>query len=296
MNELVTLRGVGPNEILQTAIDKKVSAIMSFLSRGKWHVAKVRLTALGADRFSIESIHSTDRPHPINIQVNQPVGISFKYDYGKFVFDTTVLDLEPLSDSIQEGCGGTIVLAVPDHVEMVQRRSYFRVNVHQSLKVSVVLWHRKQKSANQTYHTDDGQAADKSAFDEPDTTCAVHHYFQGRLVDISAGGAQVEVDEQTASCDGQPSSAQELDFRNGQFVGLRFTPLPYETPLVFNAQIRRILPAADHRTVYLGLQIVGLESSYEGRQVLARIVGVVERYYQMNQSAHKQTQLAANAV
>jgi hypothetical protein len=280
MNELVTLRGVGPNEILQTAIDKKVSAIMSFLSRGKWHVAKVRLTALGADRFSIESIHSTDKPHPINIQVNQPVGISFKYDYGKFIFDTTVLDLEPLSDSIQEGCGGTIVLAVPDHVEMVQRRSYFRVNVHQSLKVSVVLWHRTQKSA----------------FDEPDTTSAVHHYFQGRLVDISAGGAQVEVDAQTASCDGQPSSAQEREFRNGQFVGLRFTPLPYETPLVFNAQIRRILPAADHRAVYLGLQIVGLESSYEGRQVLARIVGVVERYYQMNQQNRKQAQPAANAV
>jgi hypothetical protein len=253
----------------------------------------VRLTDVGADRFSIESIHSTDKPHPINIQVNQPVGISFKYDYGKFIFDTTVLDLEPVSDSIQQACGGTIVLAVPDHVEMVQRRSYFRVNVPHSLKVSVVLWHRTQKSA----------------FGEPDTTSAVHpvrktaffsngihHYFQGRLVDISAGGAQVEVDAQTASCDGQPSSAQEPDFRNGQFVGLRFTPLPYETPLVFNAQIRRILPAADHRTVYLGLQIVGLESSYEGRQVLARIVGVVERYYQMNQSAHKQTQLAANAV
>ena len=295
MNELVTLRGVGPSEILQTAIDKKVPAIMSFLSRGKWHIAKVRLAALWDNRFSVESEHSKDKPHPINIQVDQPVGISFKHECGKFVFDTTVVDLEPSSDSTQQDWGGTIMLEVPDRIEMIQRRSYFRVNIPDSLKVGAVLWRRAQK-----------QQAETSACSGPDTASPVHQYYQGRLVDISAGGAQVAVDARLAFCDTNPgpksfsgdqsTSVQEPDFRNGQFVGLRFTPLPYEIPLTLNAQIRHILPAADRETVYLGLQIVGLESSYEGRQVLARLVGVVERYYRMNQQNRKQTQPVANAI
>ncbi|MCX5637592.1 MAG: PilZ domain-containing protein [Planctomycetota bacterium] len=274
MNEMVVLRGVDPREILQTAVDKKVPAIMSYLSKGKWHVAKVLLTELGADRFSIESTHLEKRPHPINIQMNQPVGISFKYEYGKFVFDTTVADLEPSSDSAS---GGTIVLAVPDRVEVVQRRSYFRVNVPESLRVNVVLWHRSQKDLSILRSS--ATAKDEPERQTSEMTSQTHNYYQGILVDISAGGAQVIVDAGQAPV----SSAQVPDFKKGQFIGLRLTPLPYEMPLMFNAQIRNILPTADNKSVYLGLQIVGLESSREGRQVLSRIVGVVERYYRMNQ-------------
>jgi len=275
MNEMVSLRGVDPREILQTAIEKKVPAIMTYLSKGKWHVAKVFLIELGADRFSIESAHLEKKPLPINIQVNQPVGISFKYEYGKFVFDTTVLDLGPSSDSAN---GGTMVLAVPDRVEVVQRRSYFRVSVPESLKVNVVLWHRSQKLLSE------GQTPE-------DMTSHTHKYYQGRLVDISAGGAQAVVDagppllssdRKTRGQEPTSERAVEPDFKKGQFVGLRLTPMPYEMPLMFNAQIRSILPTADNKSIYLGLQIVGLESSREGRQVLSRIVSVVERYYRMN--------------
>ena len=267
MNETVSLRGVDPREILQTAVNKKVPAIMSYLSKGKWHVAKVLLTELGADRFSIESTHVEKKPHPINVQMDQPVGISFKYEYGKFVFDTTVVDLGPSSDSTRLGRGGTIILAVPDRVEVVQRRSYFRVSVPQSLKVNAVLWHRSQKDLPERQTSD--------------MTSHIHKYYQGRLADISAGGVQVVVD---AGQEPTSASSVEPDLKKGQFVGLRFTPLPYEMPLMFNAQIRNILPTADNKSICLGLQIVGLESSREGRQVLSRLVGVVERYYRMNQS------------
>jgi len=69
---------------------------------------------------------------------------------------------------------------------------------------------------------------------------------------------------------------------------VRFTPMPYETPLMFNAQIRNVLPSADGKSIYIGLQIVGLEASPEGRKVLSRLVGVVERYFKINQSSAKQ--------
>ena len=94
--------------------------------------------------------------------------------------------------------------------------------------------------------------------------------------------------------DGDEST--EPQFRKGQFIGMRFTPLPYETPLVIDAQIRNALPRSDRKSIYLGLQLVGLEASSEGREVLTRLVGVVEQYYKMNQSGKKPTEQTAHAA
>jgi hypothetical protein len=253
---------------------------VSYLSKDKWHVAKVVITGIVGDKFYAESANSTDRapagprlgegvsrsgsalpgrPIPANIIIGQPVGVSFKHSYGKFVFDTTVAGLEQSSAS----GGGTIVLAVPLHITVVQRRSYFRVNVPESLKVNVVFWHRSP-------HSDENSCA--------------HDYYQGRLVDLSAGGIQIVMP--TDSAQGGPGGEpDDSAFRKGQFIGLRFTPLPYETPLTFNAQVRNILPTADYTGLCLGLQIVGLEASPEGRQTLSRIAAVVERYHQINEPA-----------
>ena len=286
-NKVMVLRGDEPEKILQTAVDKKVPAIMSYLSKGKWHVAKVLLTDLVANRISIESAAPKKKQHPLNIQANQPVGISFKYEYGKFVFDTTVAALEPSSSQeADQGWGGTMVLAMPDRIEVVQRRSYYRVNVPESLKVKVVLWHRSGRCQ-----------AKKQIQDAAEN---VHNYCQGRLVDISAGGAQVVVpypNEEgcpvSVRCESNNNMSRtfctgELDFKKGQFIGMRFTPMPYETPLVISAQIRNILPTSDGKRASLGLQIVGLEASPEGREVLTRLIGIVEQYYQINQSGARQ--------
>ncbi|MHC4556262.1 MAG: flagellar brake protein [Planctomycetota bacterium] len=275
MGEVMMLRGIESQKILQIVIDKKVPAILSYLSKNKWHVAKVLLTNLVGDKLNVESTASKKKHGPINIQVNQPVGISFKYEYGKFVFDTTVEGFAQSSgpESHREQ-GGTIVLAAPDKIEVIQRRSYFRVAVPESLKVKILLWHRSGK------HEEKNQIQGMA-----DDNCC-----HGRLVDISAGGAQLIVSQQ--------NDAPKADFRKGQFVGMRFTPMPYETPLVLSAQIRNILPTADGKSASLGLQIVGLEASPEGRQVLSRLIDIVEQYYQINQSGIKQQDVhsAPNAV
>lgn len=253
MNEVVMLRGAEPRKILQTVLENRTSAIMSYLSRGKWHVAKVLLTDIGANWLNI-GVSPGEKPHPINIRIGQPVGISLKYGYGKFIFETTVVGLEPSPDSTNRG---TIVLVMPERIELVQRRSYFRVDVPRALKVNVILWHH--------------------CYTNGDRRVTPEHYWQGRLVDISAGGAQITID-----------AAQKPDFKKKQFIGLRFTPMPYETPLMFNAQIRDLTPTSDSKSICLRLQIVGLEASPEGRAVLQRLCNVVEQYYQINQSSAKQ--------
>ena len=307
MNKVVMLNGAESEEILLTCIENKVPAIMSYLSKDKWHVAKVLLTELSfpqgvgpANRLVVEGSGLEEKPRPINIQINQPVGISFKHSYGKFVFDTTVLALEPspAASSCEDKSGGQehggrIILAVPDRMEVLQRRSYFRVNVPGSINVNVTLWHRSSK-----FQDNNQQQAPNLR--QPTI------YYRGKLIDISAGGAQVMVLNQNGANDPAydssvvhlPSSDEgrfdlrdyehKPSFKKGQFIGLRFTPMPYETPLMFNAQIRHIMPSEDNKSIYLGLQIVGLEASPEGRQVLSRIAGVVERYYQLNLSSAKQ--------
>ncbi len=259
MSEIVMLQGHESQTVLQTVVRSQSPAIMSYLSREKWHVAKVVMKELAANRLYVEGCRSSGKLHPINIRIEQPVGLNFKHAYGKFVFDTTVVSLEPSSDP---GAGGTIVLAVPERIGVVQRRSYFRVNVPSSLKVNVVLWHRT------------GRRAPKDA---------THTYYEARLADISAGGALVAVPLKRGVGE-ESGAASESDFRKGQFMGVRFTPLPYETPLMFDAQIRSVLPTADRTSLCLGLQIVGLEASAEGRQTLSRLATVVEHYHQINQS------------
>ncbi|MBN2455377.1 MAG: PilZ domain-containing protein, partial [Sedimentisphaerales bacterium] len=225
MDKLVMPDSSRPRKILQAVIDEKVPAIMSYESKGKWHVAKVVVTGLGANRFDAEVLPESNK-HPLNIQIDQPVGMSIKYGYGKFIFETKVVSLEP---SEKQEMGGVIVMAVPDKVELVQRRRYFRVKVPSLLKVNVLLWHRS--ATMKKYKTTTMDSVQEMPED----------YWKGRLVDLSAGGAQVVVDVEKNS-----------DFKKGQFIGARFTPLPYETPLMFNAQIRNILPTADSRSICLG--------------------------------------------
>jgi len=260
MSEIVMLEGHESQAVLETVVESHAPAIMSYLSKDKWHVAKVLMKELTDDRLLVEGCHSSNKPHPINIRIDQPVGVNFKHAYGKFVFDTTVVGLEPSADA---SCGGTIVLAQPHRIGVVQRRSYFRVSVPDSLRVNVILWHRTSNR---------GSKKD-----------AAHKYYEGRLTDISAGGAQLTV-PLTGRTGGDAQVAKEADFHKGQFVGMRFTPMPYEMPLMFNAQIRNVLPTADHQGLCLGLQIVGLEASDEGRQTLSRLAAVVDRYYQINQA------------
>jgi hypothetical protein len=286
MNEMVTLREDQSERVLQTVIDERKTAIMSYSSRGKWHVAKVILINISDGKLSIESLRSKQKQHPINIQVDQPVGISFKHKFGKFVFDTTVRSLEPsFSQGSCDGCGGRIILASPETIKVVERRSYYRVEVPESLKVKVLMWHRSAKYDSPTNM--------HSRLDQVRDCC------QGRLIDISAGGMQVIAffekeaeshnpdENQPASDECGTSNIENMNFKKGQFIGLRFTPLPYETPLILSAQIRNVLPTEDGKGISIGLQIVGLEASPEGHEVLTRLISVVGKYYQINQTGVK---------
>jgi len=252
VNQPEILRTEQVTYILRLAVTEQMGAEMSHLTKGKWHSMEVFFSGLKDKNLYIETI-ATEKPQSFNIQVDQPVGISFKKDYNKYIFESVVAGFQPC----QTGSGGgRIVLALPDHVEKFQRRSYFRVALPGGLKVQVLFWHRG-------YHDECNDIPGED-------------YWKGRLLDLSAGGMQIAV-----------SIRQKPNFRTGQFVGMQFTPMPYEKPLLLEAQIRHIAPTADEKNLCLGVQMIGLEASVEGREKLCKLCTVVERYHQMNQCAHK---------
>ncbi len=277
MNDLVILTDQQRFEPLETVKNERLTTILTYQSQGKWRVAKVLIVSLDQERIGLTCIiPENGRPQPVNIQPGQSVGLSFKLPCGKCVFDTPVVSLQPAAPG---DSGGRIMVEMPEGIEVIQRRSYFRVRVPDSLHVDVTLWRRTGKSRPQN---------------EPSRYC------HGQLIDISAGGAQValeaafEVNSDPESdrrgwyvASSPPATDKEAvppGFHNGQFIEMRFVPMPHEAPILLAAQIRNIWPSAEGDKLYLGLQLVGLEATAEGHQLLARLVNVVEQYHRMNET------------
>lgn len=257
MNEIIMLREPESQRVLQEVYEHRVPVVVSYLSGGRWRVGRALLTEITDKGFSIK-FSPQKRAEPVDVKAGQSVGISFKYgcshDNDRFVFNTTVTGLEQPVDST---CVGTIKLSIPEEIEFVQRRSYVRVRVPESVSVDVNIWRRNSVAVPGGI-----------------PSANVCQAWQGKLVDISADGLQVAVD-----------FLQGPDLEVEQFVGLSFAPLPDETTLAFNAYVRSITPAASGKSLCIGLEMVGLEASSEGRLILQRLCNVVGQYDRMNKVA-----------
>ena len=175
-------------------------------------------------------------------------GILHTYAFDR-IFEVVSDTQVALKPPTQVKDSGTLVFGTPDGAEPYKRRNYVRLNICKVMKLSVLLWHRRQKEDNLEVPWDD---------------C-----WQGRIVDISEGGAQIAVD-----------ATRRPDFKESDFIRLQFAPIPYETALMFDAQIRQVSPVAENNSVCLGVQFLGLEANPEGRQSLRWLCNSEERYYQ----------------
>jgi len=250
MREQEQIKGDEIVSILKVTAACETQAVMTHLSRGKWHMTKVTLLRTTDTNIQVD-ITQKEKHHPININIDQPVGISFKHDYCKYIFESCVIGFAP---SVNAKSGGIIVVAMPDRIDRIQRRNYYRVSVPQNHCVRALFWHRGYNDGAKGVPLED--------------------YWQGRLVDVSAGGLQVCVDLD-----------QKPNFREGQLVGVQFTPMPYEQPVQIEAQVRHIALTADGTQLCLGLQVIGLEATVEGREMLHRLCDVVRTYFNLNQEA-----------
>jgi len=269
MTEMTISRSTEPRIILENVIDKKMPAIMSYLSRGRWYGIKVLFSRIGATQLEAESIfdkpdsHAAKKPEHklhtrrfLRITTGQKVGISIKYGYGKFIFDSSVISVKSASEA--EKCD-RIALSIPKKMEIVPRRNYFRVNVPASLNVCSTIWHRRPRA--------DGRSV------RPEQN------WNGQLADISAGGMEIVID-----------AADNPPFARGSFIEASFVPMPYEEPVLLAGHVRNVALTADSKNVCLGIQFVGLEGCDDGLNALKRLCCVVEHYHLLNQAANQQAE------
>jgi anti-anti-sigma regulatory factor len=127
-----------------------------------------------------------------------------------------------------------------NNIKPMDRRKYVRLRIPSWLQVDVCLW---RGGRNEDYQK-----------------LIPGHSWHGRLVDISEEGAQVAI-----------NATENTSLNKGQLIGLEFKPNHTEPLLVFDAQIREILPTADGRHICIGLQFMGLESNHEGQHALRRL-------------------------
>jgi c-di-GMP-binding flagellar brake protein YcgR len=255
------LRSKEITDVLDRAVAEKNTGVMSYLAGGKWHIANVSILDKQTNSLSVE-LQSEQDKQKLNIREDQPVGITIQQDFNKFIFETSVTGFGPDNDKNNYH---SIKIRLPEVLERMQRRAYLRVLAPKNMKVNTLFWHRGYIDEIDQKPTED--------------------YWQGTLIDLSAGGLQIGIDKDKGH-----------DFKDGQLIGIKFTPMSYQKPIVVEAQIKHIADTADAQKICIGVEFLGLGASAEGREKLRRIVGAVSVYQMKNQGTKEQSDEALVAT
>ena len=250
MSQSIIVQGQELMDVLADAVSEKAPALMSHLAQGKWDSRQVCITAVSdvSLHLQVKNDNSTIEP---DMTIDQPVGMSLVLGFSKYLFESPVKGFQP---SVNGGFGGIIVLNRPKTMERMQRRSYTRIPVPEGINVKTLFWHR--------------------GYTDGTTEAPIERYWQGDLIDISAGGLQIEIDSESSS-----------NFRVGQIVGLQFTPMPYEKPIVLEGLVKRDVESQKDGTSIVGIEFLGLESEGSGRAKLHRIIDTINTYETANMEA-----------
>ena len=258
MNEMEILKSEELRDILTQVVQNKLTAVISHLIRGKWHTTNVSLRALTGHTLHVESLPDETSPL-VNMEINQPVGVSIHENFNRYIFETVVTGFET---SVSQAQGRRIMLDLPERMDRMQRRAYSRVPVPKLLNIRVLFWHR--------------------GYTNESRQVPLENYWQGKLLNISAGGVQIAVDIE-----------QRPNFKLGQLVGLQFTPMSYQKPIHVEGQVRHIAQGAEGQRFCVGVEFVGLEASSQGRRKLRRIINTVNDYEKKNRRRHTKAHAVA---
>jgi hypothetical protein len=225
--------------VLKVACSEQAPVTVTFLTEGKWHLMKLSIRRLTDERVVLSGVNQ-----PMSIY--QPVGICITFGHNKYLFDSQVVDIETGSSD------ATISIDYPQAAESMPRRACLRQPVPGSMHVKVLFWHRGFIDASQQ------QPAEQ--------------YWQGRLLNLSAGGAQFEIDNDQKHC-----------FSTNQLLGIQFTPMSYQLPFLLESHVRYLKDCIENGHFKIGVEFLGLETP-EGRQLLHRLLEVIDEYERMNQA------------
>lgn len=229
---------------LQQAAHEGLCGTVSVMRNGKWNVRNIRIAA--ANEAAIRIHCPTDNNQELNLKKDQPVGICLRHDHHNYIFETSVTE-PPTTQSPEE-----LSVDLPDKIEKMKRRAYERQPIPAGLNVRALFWHRGHLNNSDQKPRED--------------------YWQGKLENLSAGGTMIRVGQD-----------HRKFFSMDQLVGVQFTPMSYQKPLLLEGCVRHLDNPPTEESILVGVEFLGLEASPEGRDTLHRLLEIVDAYEKMNQ-------------
>lgn len=228
------------NEVLRWAIEERAQLRLTVRLAREW--VEVASQFLGGEMLNTLTIRKAPSPWTERMLAGQLLPCSFRKGHKKYLFVSGVLSETTVKiDSKDEPA---YVLAWPEGLQQVQRRFYFRAAVPDGIDLAVRIWLAVP-------------AISTAPMDPP--------LAEGRLIDLSAGGAQLDMPD-----------ANALDVDRSYLMELEL-PKP-ENPALVLAQVRRTDPIPESSRQCYGVQFLSLDQSPRGRETLMCLARVANYF------------------
>jgi c-di-GMP-binding flagellar brake protein YcgR len=237
-------------ELLTDAVARSCALVLSLPSAGMLRHQKSRFLSetehglwleTNADEFAlIEQLIGT----------KQSAGISFKNGQTKVVFASPILELDRQHRINSETVVPAILVAVPDVIKAIQRRSNYRVRIFQGCELSARIWRISPRAY---------------IGDRPMSTAELHIVFR----DLSIGGMGVTFQS-------QDGAAPKISTEDRLRIEIRF----HEATILIEGRMRQPTGPQSPNSIFTGVQFKDMGNDLEGRQKLSqltRIIGDMQR-------------------
>ncbi len=222
------------NDTLMWAIGEKNHLRITVRLAREW--MELPSQFMGGELLKTLVVQKFPAPWTDKMLQGQLLPCSFRKGHRKYLFVSAVLD------SIRTDIDGrpeeAYILAWPEGIQQVQRRLYFRAAIPTEMSLAVKIW---------------------PSLPAMDITPPANPPLEaGQLIDISAGGAQVEL-----------KSSDRLVLDRSYLCEIDM-PKP-EHPVLVQAQARRVQAVPWSNQYRFGMQFVSLDHSPRGQETLLRL-------------------------
>lgn len=221
------------NDTLLWAVENKAHMRITVRLAREW--TEVPSEFLGGELLKTLLIKKFQTPWTDKMLTGQLLPCSYRRGHRKYLFVSAILDQTTVCVDGQEQ--QAYILSWPEGVQQVQRRLYFRASIPQEMKLGIKIWN--------------SVAAIDTVPTQPPLSI-------GRILDISAGGSQIQLPTPDA-----------LTIDKSYLMEIEL-PKP-EQPVLVLTQVRRIDAIAGTNEYRYGLQFLSLDHSPRGQETLLRL-------------------------
>lgn len=237
-------------EMFDEAVHERALAVLTLQVGGDWHSFKSRFLERDPNRrfFVLDYQAARGETLPL-LAPGQCVGVSFRNRSRKLLF-ASVVEARGHFLSDDRSTIPAIRYRWPESITELQRRSYYRTPVPETVTLIVTLW-------------PGGTAARAAA------QSGTLQLTSGTLANVSCGGALVRL-----------SQASAPSWSEGETLGAELQLGDSRPPLPLNACFRGVRHD-ELAELGVAIQFIGLELTVDGRLALQRLARCVQRFHQM---------------